>query len=172
MAASAKRILSKIRQTNQASNGELCMVNRNPRNLERLRLAYKTDGYHLEKPVRNFWHRLEITATNKYVTAKVVHFQNGPVIECSTTEWALKRHLYKGNDFSAYTNLAKVFAARCLDAGLTEMWSDLKPSAGGKVESFLRTVEECGVKLQEPERIRPSYSWDMHRPEKPWEITE
>ncbi|KFB44007.1 AGAP004709-PA-like protein [Anopheles sinensis] len=77
-----------------------------------------------------------------------------------------------GAEFQPYTNLAKVFAARCLDAGLTEMRSDLKPSAGGKVESFLRTVEECGIKLQEPERIRPSYSWDMHRPEKPWEVTE
>uniref|UniRef100_A0AAG5DS45 Large ribosomal subunit protein uL18m n=1 Tax=Anopheles atroparvus TaxID=41427 RepID=A0AAG5DS45_ANOAO len=172
MAASAKKILSKIRQTNQVTTGTLYMINRNPRNLERLRLASKTDGYHLEKPVRNFWHRLELTSSNKYVTAKVVHFQNGTVVECCTTEWALKRHLYKGNDFSAYTNLARVFAARCLDAGLTEMRNDLQPTAGEKVASFLRTVEECGIKLQEAERILPTYSWDMHRPEKPWEVME
>jgi hypothetical protein len=37
--------------------------NRNPRNLERLRIAYKPTGYHLEAPGREFWH--------KYVYRKV-----------------------------------------------------------------------------------------------------
>lgn len=31
--------------------------NRNPRNLERLRIAYKPIGYHLEAPGREFWHK-------------------------------------------------------------------------------------------------------------------
>ena len=31
--------------------------NRNPRNLERLRIAYKPSGYHLEAPGREFWHK-------------------------------------------------------------------------------------------------------------------
>ncbi|EAL39441.2 AGAP004709-PA [Anopheles gambiae str. PEST] len=172
MAGSAKQIFSKIQQTNNVSKGTLYVVNRNPRNLERLRLAYKVDGYHLERPVRNFWHRLELNASKKYVTAKLVHFENGPVIECSTNEWALKRHLYKGNDFTAFITLGKVFASRCLDAGLTEVRCDFIPSTGKKVDLFLRTVEESGICLKEPNRIRPAYSWDMHRPEKPWEVME
>lgn len=32
-------------------------VNRNPRNLEKLRIARKPDGFHLDKPGRNFWHK-------------------------------------------------------------------------------------------------------------------
>lgn len=32
-------------------------VNRNPRNLERIRIARKPDGYHLDKPGRKFWHK-------------------------------------------------------------------------------------------------------------------
>lgn len=32
-------------------------VNRNPRNLERMRIGYKPDGYHLEKPGRSYWHK-------------------------------------------------------------------------------------------------------------------
>ncbi|XP_052862310.1 39S ribosomal protein L18, mitochondrial [Anopheles cruzii] len=172
MASSSKRVFHKVQQLSRALDGSSFMTNRNPRNLERLRIARKIDGYHLEKPVRSFWHRLELNASNKYVTARVVHFQNGTVIECSTTEWALKRQLYKENDFSAYINLARVFAARCLDAGMTEMRCDIKPAEGGKVEKFLQTVKEAGIELQEPERLRPAYSWDMHRPEKPWEVTE
>ena len=34
--------------------------NRNPRNLERLRIAYKPSGYHLEAPGREFWHKYKI----------------------------------------------------------------------------------------------------------------
>lgn len=33
------------------------VYNRNPRNLEKLRIAYKPAGYHLEKPGREFWHK-------------------------------------------------------------------------------------------------------------------
>lgn len=44
------------------SNAELVekcteIVNRNPRNLERLRIARKPSGYHLEKPGRSYWHK-------------------------------------------------------------------------------------------------------------------
>lgn len=31
--------------------------NRNPRNLERMRIAYKPDGWHVDKPGRSFWHK-------------------------------------------------------------------------------------------------------------------
>ncbi|XP_053674859.1 39S ribosomal protein L18, mitochondrial [Anopheles nili] len=172
MKASSKQVLCKIQQTSRICNDVLYMVNRNPRNLEQLRLAYKTDGYHLEKPVRNFWHKLELVTSKKYITAKLIHFENGTIIECSTTEWALKRHLYKGNDFTAHTTLGKAFAARCLEAGLTEMRCDLQPADGGKVAAFLNSLQECGISLKEPSRIRTPYPWDMHRPEKPWELTE
>lgn len=32
-------------------------VNRNPRNLEKLRIGYKPDGYHVDKPGKCYWHR-------------------------------------------------------------------------------------------------------------------
>lgn len=31
--------------------------NRNPRNLEMMKIAYRPDGYHLEAPGRCFWHK-------------------------------------------------------------------------------------------------------------------
>lgn len=34
------------------------LQNRNPRNLEMMRIAYRPDGYHLDMPGRRFWHKL------------------------------------------------------------------------------------------------------------------
>lgn len=33
------------------------LTNRNPRNLEKMRIAYKPNGYYLEKPGRCYWHK-------------------------------------------------------------------------------------------------------------------
>lgn len=33
------------------------MQNRNPRNLEMMRIGYRPDGYHLEMPGKSFWHK-------------------------------------------------------------------------------------------------------------------
>lgn len=33
------------------------MENRNPRNLEMMKIAYRPNGYHLEAPGRRFWHK-------------------------------------------------------------------------------------------------------------------
>ncbi|XP_059048212.1 large ribosomal subunit protein uL18m [Achroia grisella] len=147
-------------------------VNRNPRNLERMRIARKPDGYHLEKPDRKFWHKLVLTPSNRTVTAQVVHFVNGPVVEAKTSEWALRQQLYSINDTSAYINLGRVFAQRCLESGITEVYCNIKPVSGGKVEKFLDEVVKGGIKLEEPEPYMKPKSWDLMRPEKPWEVIE
>lgn len=51
------RILAKVKELTKVENGVKYMINRNPRNLERLRIAYKPVGYHLERPGRSFWHK-------------------------------------------------------------------------------------------------------------------
>lgn len=62
----SKNILSRITNTNikrcigtesEDSVHAQYVYNRNPRNLEKLRIAYKPAGYHLEKPGREFWHK-------------------------------------------------------------------------------------------------------------------
>jgi hypothetical protein len=56
----------------------------------------------------NFHFRFQLSTSGKYVTAQLVHFEAGPVVEASTSEWAIKKQLYKTSDTSAYVNLAKV----------------------------------------------------------------
>lgn len=113
-----------------------------------------------------------MNSSGRYVYAKLIHFETGPVIEASTNEWALKKQLYTTKSTSAYVNLAKVFAQRCLEAGLTEFKCDIEPVKGSKVDKFLQTLNDSGLSLSEPERFMPHRPWTLDRKEKPWEITE
>lgn len=38
-------------------SGHTYMTNRNPRNLELLKIAYRPDGYHLNKPGISYWNK-------------------------------------------------------------------------------------------------------------------
>ncbi|KAI4473273.1 hypothetical protein M0802_016208 [Mischocyttarus mexicanus] len=146
------------------------VINRNPRNLERLRIARKPQGYHLEKQFRNFWHKLKITPCRRYVVGEVVHFENGPVISASTNEWALKKQLYRQYDSMAYIALGQVLALRCLESGICELHYDEEPSS--KVSLLLKQLENNNIILREPERYIHPYPWSLFRPEKPWETQE
>ncbi|CAG9854318.1 unnamed protein product [Phyllotreta striolata] len=148
-------------------------TNRNPRNLERMRIGYKPNGYHVDAPGKIYWHKLVLTTTGRYLTASVKHFQNGEVLSASTSEWPIKKQLYRTLDTSAYINLGRVLAHRCLQAGLLEISCFIQPKVpNDKTAQFLKALEEGGVCLKEPPQYKPSRPWDQYRPEKPWEVTE
>lgn len=52
------------------------------------------------------------------------------------------------------------------------MYCDIKPVEGGKIEKFLNTIVNGGIKLEEMEVYKKPNPWDQFRPEKPWEVTE
>ncbi|KYQ55309.1 39S ribosomal protein L18, mitochondrial [Trachymyrmex zeteki] len=147
------------------------IVNRNPRNLERLRIARKPSGYHLNKPGHMYWHKLFLIKKLRYVTAEVRHFENGPVVSVSSAEWALKKQLYRTTDSSAYINIGRVLAQRCLEAGICEMQIDAALT-GNKCELLIKELEKNNIILTEPQVYQYPNSWDRYRPEKPWEIHE
>ncbi|XP_034651737.1 39S ribosomal protein L18, mitochondrial [Drosophila subobscura] len=166
------RVLHKIKALTTPQSSEQFVVNRNPRNLERLRIAYKPSGYHLEKPGRSYWHTLEINTSGRYVSADVKHYENGTILSASTAEWAIKQQLYKTNDTSAFVNLGRVLAQRCLQSGITEMTCNVDAVAGSKLQKLLQTLQDNGVSFQEPTRLVNSQPWDAYRHEKPWEVSE
>lgn len=53
----SRDIYRRLQQTLEPKNGEAYMVNRNPRNLEFLRIANKPAGYKLDNPGRQFWNK-------------------------------------------------------------------------------------------------------------------
>lgn len=114
--------------------------------------------------------RIELISTGKYVTSQLVHFEQGPIVEASTSEWAIKKQLYKTSDTSAYTNLAKVFAQRCLEAGFIEMRCDFRTIKGGKIEKFVDVLKGSGLLLFEWKHIKPQLEVNhfVGRKEKPY----
>lgn len=158
-------------QSNDSLLDECTSVkNRNPRNLELLRIARKPAGWHLEKKGREFWHKLVLTKKSRYVTLELHHFENGPVITASTKEWALKKQLHKPCDTAAYINLAKVFAQRCLESGLTSMIPLSNETNNSKINFLLEELKKSGLCLEEPERFMTPYPWHKYEQEKTWEI--
>lgn len=166
------RVFHKIKALTTPQADANFVINRNPRNLERLRIAYKPSGYHLEKPGRSYWHTLEINTSGRYVSADVKHFENGTILSASTSEWGIKQQLYKTNDTSAFVNLGRVLAQRCLQAGITEMTCNVQAVSGSKLDKLLKVVQESGISFEEPTRLPNSQPWDAYRHEKPWEVTE
>lgn len=63
----------------------------------------------------------------------MVHNTNRTAVTASTKEWALRKFLYSPSDASAYLLLAKVFAERCLETGITNCYCELDRSEGTKV---------------------------------------
>lgn len=104
----------------------------------------------------------------------MVHFQNGPIIEASTSEWAVKKQLFKTNDHAAFANLGRVFAQRCLESGFIELHCDLRGQWGGKLHAFLKEVKSGGVNLGESSRARVDKFFDHYeaRTERPYEELE
>ncbi|XP_054289965.1 39S ribosomal protein L18, mitochondrial-like [Macrosteles quadrilineatus] len=146
--------------------------NRNPRNLEKLRIAHKPVGWFLEKPGKTYWNKL-VVKTNRSarsVTGEVVHNSGTVVVSASTKEWALAKQLYSLGDTAAYVNLARVLAQRCHETGISEVACFIERKPDTKVEAFLQELEKEGVTLSEPEEYEHPRPTQLVKPEKPWEV--
>ncbi|XP_078039150.1 mitochondrial ribosomal protein L18 isoform X2 [Augochlora pura] len=146
--------------------------NRNPRNLERLRIARKPIGYVLDKPGHSYWHKLIVTKHPRYITAEICHFENGPIITASSQEWGLYKQLYRGTDTAAFINIGRVLAQRCLESGIVEIYFDKEREPGEKKELMVKEMENYGIQLTEPPRYRHWMQAARYRDEKPWDTFE
>ncbi|KAK6620472.1 hypothetical protein RUM44_006873 [Polyplax serrata] len=162
------------------------VVNRNPRNLELLRLEKKPTGYGVDNKDVEFWNRLELFTTPFHVTARLVHNTQNIVVEASTKEWAIRQFLYSGRDKQAYVILARVFAERCLESGYQffkcEKPDDKNTNVGSLditlvsnpyslfLAAFLETLEEEGIVLEEYPYFNIHDIWRRKREKKPWTV--
>ena len=60
------------------------MKNRNPMNLERMRIGAKPQGFLLEEKTRKYWNKLELEISNAHTTAVVTHWTGRLVARAST----------------------------------------------------------------------------------------
>jgi len=133
-------------------------TNRNPRNLEQMSLAVKDRGWATTWPHREFYHRLVFSRSQHHVTAEVIPggagAAAGPVISCSTKEWALKQELGSTHCVAACQAVGEVLAQRCQQAGITRMVYRSIPwmYRSDAVQAFRKAMKEGGVTLSEPRR--------------------
>ncbi|XP_037092507.1 39S ribosomal protein L18, mitochondrial-like [Pollicipes pollicipes] len=163
------------RSTGAAAVPPSVFINKNPRNLERMRLARKQQGWKLESESREYWHRLLFDASHRHTSAHVEHRTGRSVVSASTRELCLRRHLFSAVDVSAAENVGRVLARRCLQAGLTEVHfaaTEEELQRSDRLRLFVRAMEEGGVKLQEPSAIQSEPWWSKHREQKPWHVLE
>lgn len=127
-------------------------VNRNPRNLEKMALAYKDKGWFKSQPRREYWHKLFVKKSTRHVSAWVEHVNGHTPVKASTQEWAIKKHLYSTNDVVARRNLGRVLAQRCLEAGIEYMVCGLTKEelkAEGN-QAFHDAMVDGGITFKEP----------------------
>ena len=82
--------------------------NRNPMNLEKMRIGLKPKGFTADKKQRRHWNSLELAITTKHTTATVTHWTGRKVCSASTKEWAIEKFLYNRTDIAALKIVGKV----------------------------------------------------------------
>lgn len=65
-----------------------------------------------------FFIRLMFEVSSRHATAYVDHNNGTKVVEASTREFCIAKHLYKTSDVSAAYNIGRVIASRCKETGL------------------------------------------------------
>ncbi|OXA62374.1 39S ribosomal protein L18, mitochondrial [Folsomia candida] len=175
---SSSTISSPIKKKEFPPNNTLIMdkvSNRNPRNLEKLRIAEKISGWDLEKEGRSYWNKLTIELTGRHITAKVVHVLGQIPVSASTNEWCIKKFLYNTRDSVSAKTIGQVLAHRCLQVGITELSCYLSEEdrKKEKISLIIGALEDGGVTLEEPGQIEIPWSLNYPTmPEKSWEVHE
>lgn len=134
-------------------------VNRNPRNLEFLGIAWRRLGWKFHYPSREFYHRVVFDRTKRHTAAYVEHCSGKIVISVSTKEMAVARHLYSTSDTAAAVNIGRILAQRCHESGITSMvLGDGEAGENSeKFAGFQKALLDGGIELSEPSEVVPHY---------------
>ena len=75
--------------------------------------------------------------SSRHALAYVDHSNGTKVVEASTREFCIARHLYKTSDVAAAYNVGRVIASRCKETGLYRvMWEHKMDRSHKKVQSM------------------------------------
>ncbi|KAF8358654.1 mrpl-18, partial [Pristionchus pacificus] len=150
-------------------------VNRNPRNADLMGITRKPEGWQLERNnhLRRCIYRVELVQGKSQQVGRIIHHQNGIVLEASTTEQGIASQLYSRVDTSAALNIGRVLAQRCLQSGIhfvTPSVSEEERANSEHQGAFFTALEEGGLRLNEPEPIKQDVSTDARSTWRPFEV--
>ena len=88
-----------------------------------------------------------LDVSSRHVSAYVNHNNGVKVVEASTKEFCIARHLYKTSDVCAAFNVGRVLAQRCKETGLNRvMWEHKFDREHKKVSSqvvLITIINKC-----------------------------
>jgi len=146
-------------------------INNNPRNIERLRLQRKPDGWDFEKnrAMRSFIYRVELLPSKKHTEAHIIHYEEGTVLEATTREKSVRSQLYSCSDVNAAYNIGRLLARRCKMSGILNCTPGDSPEEiekSDKRKVFFAALKEGGIELNEPTCIPHTH---LNDPDLVWE---
>lgn len=157
------RTFSQAVQLNSSDNKDYeinpVFYNRNPRTLEKMGLQPKRKGWKFQGPRKDYYYKLIFEISSRHTTGRVEHWTGNTVLESSTKEWSLAKHLYSKTDVCAAENVGKMLARRCLESGITRIFFDSSAEFenSDKLKAFLKAVRESGVNTNEIAEVVPEY---------------
>jgi len=133
-------------------------TNRNPRVLELMNISRRREGWTFQAPKRNYQNKLVLEMSGRYVSAHLEHSSGEKVVWATSQEHPLMTRLYSLSDISAVKAVARVFARRCLKAGIHQLAvieSHEVRVTSQRLAAFLDILTSAGIALEEPAVVLP-----------------
>ena len=149
-----RRFLSSTTSENANYVVSTRLRNRNPRTLEWQNLQWRSSGWPLQYPPRDYLHRARLLATGRHLIGQIDHYHTGNVcVQASTKEWAIRKHLATCKDRSVAYNLALILAQRAEECGITKLFfghpHDQQYDRSTRLQYFYRGLIDSNIEFEE-----------------------
>lgn len=132
------------------------ILNRNPRTLEWQNLQWRSAGWPLQYPSKDYIHRARLVSSGRHLVAQIDHYYTGNVcVQVSTREWAIRKHLATCKDRSVAYNLALILAERAEQCGITKIHfghpHDQRYEKSSRLQFFYRGLIDSNIEFEQNE---------------------
>src|SRR5271156_4911645 len=132
------------------------LLNRNPRTLEWQNLQWRSTGWPLQYPPKDYLHRARLLSSGRHLIGQIDHYYTGNIcVQASTREWAIKKHLATYKDRSVAYNLALILAQRSEQCGITKIYfghpHDQRYEKSARLQYFYRGLIDSNIEFEQRE---------------------
>jgi large subunit ribosomal protein L18 len=132
------------------------LLNRNPRTLEWQNLQWRSTGWSLQYPPKDYLHRVRLLSSGRHLIGQIDHFYTGNIcVQASTREWAIRKHLATCKDRSVAYNLALILSERAEQCGITKIYfghpHDKRYEKSSRLQYFYRGLIDSNIEFEQRE---------------------
>ncbi|CAF1190007.1 unnamed protein product [Didymodactylos carnosus] len=98
------------------------ILNRNPRTLEWQNLQYRTTGWPLQYPPKDYIHKALLERTGRHLISRIEHTSGVTCLTVTTREYAIRKHLGTTQDRTSAYWLGVILGQRALECGITRIY--------------------------------------------------